>query len=128
MGDSTEKVARPSRFCVLTGFVDRSGEAAGHDNRSQLPEVGNGTSNEVTLRPLPLSAIWRSPRCHILTNHRIVPESQADKENFVRTSVLRLQQRQMLLHSKLDRVCEDRLSDAISNEHGPRNHASCGKN
>lgn len=43
-------------------------------------------------------------------------ESQADKGKFVRTSTLRLQQQQMLLRSKLDRVYEDRLSDAISEE------------
>jgi hypothetical protein len=30
--------------------------------------------------------------------------------------MLRLQQQQMLLRSKLDRVYEDRLSDAISDE------------
>jgi ABC-type phosphate transport system auxiliary subunit len=37
-------------------------------------------------------------------------------EKFVRTSMLRLQQEQMLLRSKLDRVYEDRLSDAIPEE------------
>jgi len=47
---------------------------------------------------------------------RIVRESQADKENFVRTSLLRLQQQQTLLRSQLDRVYEDRLSNAISDE------------
>jgi hypothetical protein len=46
----------------------------------------------------------------------VLRESQADKEKFVRTSMLRLQQQQMLLRSKLDRVYEDRLSDAISDE------------
>jgi len=46
----------------------------------------------------------------------VLRESQADKEKFVRTSMLRLQQQQMLVRSKLDRVCEDRLSDAISDE------------
>ena len=46
----------------------------------------------------------------------VLRESQADKEKFVRTSMLRLQQQQMLLRSKLDRVYEDRLSDGISDE------------
>ena len=46
----------------------------------------------------------------------VLRESQADKAKFVRTSMLRLQQQQMLLRSKLDRVYEDRLSDAISDE------------
>jgi hypothetical protein len=46
----------------------------------------------------------------------VLRESQADKEKFVRASMLRLQQQQMLLRSKLDRVYEDRLSDAISDE------------
>jgi hypothetical protein len=46
----------------------------------------------------------------------VLRESQADKETFVRTSMLRLQQQQMLLRSKLDRVYEDRLSDAIPEE------------
>jgi hypothetical protein len=36
----------------------------------------------------------------------VLRESQADKEKFVRTSMLRLQQQQMLLRSKLDRVYE----------------------
>jgi site-specific DNA recombinase len=46
----------------------------------------------------------------------VLRDSQADKEKFVRTSMLRLQQQQMLLRSKLDRVYEDRLSDAIPEE------------
>ena len=46
----------------------------------------------------------------------VLRESQTDKEKFVRTSMLRLQQQQMLLRSKLDRVYEDRLSDAIPEE------------
>jgi len=46
----------------------------------------------------------------------VLRESRADKEKFVRASTLRLQQQQMLLPSKLDRVYEDRLSDAISDE------------
>jgi hypothetical protein len=46
----------------------------------------------------------------------VLRESQTDKERFVRTSMLRLQQQQMLLRSKLDRVYEDRLSDAIPEE------------
>ena len=43
-------------------------------------------------------------------------ESQTDKETFVRTSLLRLQQQQMLLRSNFDRIYEDRLSDAIPEE------------
>ncbi len=43
-------------------------------------------------------------------------ESQADKEKFVRASMLRLQQQQTLLRSKLDRVYEDRLGDQIPEE------------
>ena len=46
----------------------------------------------------------------------VLRESQSDKQKFVRTSMLRLQQQQMLLRSKLDRVYEDRLSDAIPDE------------
>jgi site-specific DNA recombinase len=46
----------------------------------------------------------------------VLRESQADKEKFVRTSMLRLQQQQMLLRSKLDRVYEDRLADQIPEE------------
>ncbi len=46
----------------------------------------------------------------------VLRESQTDKEKFVRTSMLRLQQQQMLLRSKLDRVYEDRLNDAIPEE------------
>ena len=46
----------------------------------------------------------------------VLRESQTDKEKFVRTSMLRLQQQQLLLRSKLDRVYEDRLSDAIPEE------------
>jgi hypothetical protein len=47
----------------------------------------------------------------------VLRESQADKEKFVRTSMLRLQQQQLLLlRSKLDRVYDDRLSDAIPEE------------
>jgi Recombinase zinc beta ribbon domain len=46
----------------------------------------------------------------------VLRESQTDKEKFVRTSMLRLEQQQMLLRSKLDRVYEDRLSDAIPEE------------
>jgi site-specific DNA recombinase len=46
----------------------------------------------------------------------VLRESQTDEEQFVRTSMLRLQQQQMLLRSKLDRVYEDRLSDQIPEE------------
>jgi hypothetical protein len=55
----------------------------------------------------------------------VLRESQADKENVVRTSMLRLQQQQMLLRSKLDRVYEDRLSDAIPMNSGPRSPPNC---
>jgi hypothetical protein len=46
----------------------------------------------------------------------VLRESQADREQFTRTSLLRLQQQQMLLRSKLDRVYEDRLNDDIPEE------------
>jgi hypothetical protein len=46
----------------------------------------------------------------------VLRESQADKEKFVQPSMLRLQQQQMLLRSKLDRVFEDRLGDQIRGE------------
>ncbi len=46
----------------------------------------------------------------------VLRESQSDKEKFVRTFMLRLQQQQVLPRSKLDRVYEDRLSDAIPEE------------
>ena len=46
----------------------------------------------------------------------VLRESETDKEEVVRTSMSRLQQQQMLLRSKLDRVYEDRLSDAIPEE------------
>jgi site-specific DNA recombinase len=42
--------------------------------------------------------------------------SQSDKEKFVRTAMLRLQQQQMLLRSKLDRAYDDRLSGQISDD------------
>ena len=58
----------------------------------------------------------------------VLRESQADKEKFVRTSMLRLQQQQMLLRSKLDRVYEDRLSDAIPEELWTRSQRSCRRN
>ncbi len=43
-------------------------------------------------------------------------ESQADKEQFARTTMMRLQQQQLLLRSKLDRAYDDRLSGRISDE------------
>lgn len=46
----------------------------------------------------------------------VLRESQADKEKFARTALLRLQQQQLLLRSKLDRVYEDRLREAIPEE------------
>jgi DNA invertase Pin-like site-specific DNA recombinase len=46
----------------------------------------------------------------------ILRESQSDKEKFVRTAMLRLQQQQMLLRSKLDRAYDDRLSRQIPEE------------
>jgi hypothetical protein len=55
----------------------------------------------------------------------VLRESQTDKEKFVRTSMLRLQQQQMLLRSKLDRVYEDRLSDAIPEELWNSNQRRC---
>jgi DNA invertase Pin-like site-specific DNA recombinase len=46
----------------------------------------------------------------------VLRESQADKEQFVRTTMLRLQQQQLLLRSKLDRAYDDRLGGRISDE------------
>jgi DNA invertase Pin-like site-specific DNA recombinase len=46
----------------------------------------------------------------------VLRESQADKEKFARTALLRLQQQQLLLRSKLDRVYEDRLREVIPEE------------
>ena len=43
----------------------------------------------------------------------VLRDSQADREKFARASLLRLQQQQVMLRSKLDRVYEDRLSDRI---------------
>lgn len=46
----------------------------------------------------------------------VLRESQADKVKFARTALLRLQQQQLLLCSKLDRVYEDRLRETIPEE------------
>lgn len=46
----------------------------------------------------------------------VLRESQSDKEKFVRTAMLRLQQQQMLLRSKLDRAYDDRLSGQIPDD------------
>ena len=46
----------------------------------------------------------------------VLRESQTDKEKFVRTTTLRLQQQQLLLRAKLDRAYDDRLSGRISDE------------
>jgi len=43
-------------------------------------------------------------------------ESQADKERFHRTAMLRLQQRQMSVQANLDRAYDDRLAGTISAE------------
>ena len=43
-------------------------------------------------------------------------ESQGDKEKFVRTTTMRLQQQQLLIRAKLDRAYDDRLSGRISDE------------
>ena len=43
-------------------------------------------------------------------------ESQGDKEKFVRTTTMRLQQQQLLVRAKLDRAYDDRLSGRISDE------------
>ena len=43
-------------------------------------------------------------------------ESQADKERFHRTAVMRLQQRYLSVQAKLDRAYEDRLAGKISDE------------
>ena len=42
--------------------------------------------------------------------------SQGDKEKFVRTTTMRLQQQQLLIRAKLDRAYDDRLSGRISDE------------
>jgi len=55
----------------------------------------------------------------------VLRESQTDREKFARTSLLRLQQQQVLLRSKLDRVYEDRLGDKIRRNSGARNRRSC---
>jgi site-specific DNA recombinase len=47
---------------------------------------------------------------------RVLRESQADKETFVRSTTMRLQQEQLLLRSKLDRAYDDRLGGRISDE------------
>ena len=43
-------------------------------------------------------------------------ESQADKEQFHRASVMRLQQRQLAIQGRLDRAYDDRLEGKISDE------------
>jgi site-specific DNA recombinase len=43
-------------------------------------------------------------------------DSQSDKERFVLTTTMRLQQQQLLLRAKLDRAYDDRLSGQISEE------------
>ena len=43
-------------------------------------------------------------------------ESQADKERFSRTRLMRLQQQQLQVQAKIDRAYDDRLSGAISEE------------
>jgi hypothetical protein len=40
-------------------------------------------------------------------------ESQSDKETFVRTATMRLQQQQLAIRAKLDRAYDDRLSSRI---------------
>src|SRR5262249_6192739 len=47
---------------------------------------------------------------------KVLRESQGDKEKFVRTTTMRLQQQQLLLRAKLDRAYDDRLSGRISDE------------
>ena len=47
---------------------------------------------------------------------KVLRESQTDKEQFVRTAMMRLQQQQLLLRSKLDRAYDDRLNGCISDE------------
>jgi site-specific DNA recombinase len=47
---------------------------------------------------------------------RVLRESQADKEKFVRATTMRLQQQQLLLRTKLDRVYDDRLGAQISED------------
>jgi hypothetical protein len=46
----------------------------------------------------------------------VLRESQADREKFARTSLLRLEQQQVGLLAQLDREYEDRLADRIPEE------------
>src|SRR6266851_2863464 len=46
----------------------------------------------------------------------VLRESQSDKETFVRAAMMRLQQQQLLLRTKLDRAYDDRLSGRISDD------------
>lgn len=43
-------------------------------------------------------------------------ESQSEKESFTRSTIMRLQQQQLLIRSKLDRAYDDRLSGRISDD------------
>jgi hypothetical protein len=43
-------------------------------------------------------------------------QSQSDKEQFARTTMMRLQQQQLLIRTKLDRAYDDRLGRQISEE------------
>lgn len=47
---------------------------------------------------------------------KVLRESQADKETFVRTTTMRLQQQQLAIRAKLDRAYDDRLSGRILDE------------
>jgi Recombinase zinc beta ribbon domain len=47
---------------------------------------------------------------------RILRGSQSDKEQFARTTMLRLQQQQLFIRMKLDRAYDDRLGRRISDE------------
>jgi site-specific DNA recombinase len=44
---------------------------------------------------------------------KVLRESQSDKETFVRTATMRLQQQQLAIRAKLDRAYDDRLSSRI---------------
>jgi len=69
-----------------------------------------------------------SPTAAALSSFPSPRDDEFETDKFVRTSMLRLQQQQMLLRSKLDRVYEDRLSDAIPDELWQRSPPNCRKN
>jgi hypothetical protein len=49
---------------------------------------------------------------------KVLRESQADKETFVRSTTMRLQQQQLTIRAKLDRAYDDRLGGRIPDDLG----------